>query len=396
MSLFRPRAATLTDVGVTGRGYGGRTGAPKVTTSKALQQSVVWAATRLRADLVSLMPVDVYRPSPAAGINVPQTPPKVLVTPTEIADGHPQSIGEWIYSGQIALDRSGNNIGVITKVDAFGLPAQIDLVDPDQVSFRARGRRITEYRINGEKHEPRHIWHERQFTTPGLPIGLSPIAYAALQLSGGIAAQEFALDWFLNGAVPGAILKNTEVAINDPLKAQVIKDRFMASTANGDPFVTGKDWEYKPIAAKAAESQFIEQMGYSDQALCRFFGVPADLVDVHVDTASINYANITQRNLQLLVMNLGGAVKRRDDALSRLVPGSRFVKLNRDAILAMDPKTRAELFRLQVASRIRTPDELRALEDLQPLTDADYAQFDRLFGKRAVETAITPEGTSGS
>lgn len=390
MSLLRPRGVSLQSVGVPGRGFG-RAGTPVVTTSRALQQSVVWAALRLRADLESLMPVDVYRPSAAAGINVSAPTPNVLVSPCDIADGHPMSVGEWIYSGRIALDRAGNNFGVITAVDAFGLPAKIELVDPDTVTARIRGRRILDYRINGELHEPRQIWHERQFTTPGLPIGLSPIAYSALTLAGGLSAQQFAVDWFVNGAVPGAILHNTQIKI-DPEEAEIIEARFKATVFNGDPFVVGKDWTYSAVAAKAAESSFIEQMNYSDLALTRYYGVPADLVDVHVDSATINYANITQRNLQLLVMNLGGAVKRREDALSRLVPGARFVKLNRDAILAMDPSSRAALFKAQIDARTRTPDQVRALEDQLPLDEADYAQFDRLFGARTPNQPQTSGG----
>lgn len=392
MSLLRPRAATLAGhAEIVGRSL--RTGGGQhVRTSEARRQSVVWAAQRLRADLISLMPVDVYRPSAGAGINVPVATPKVLQTPDEVADGHPQSIGEWIYASQVALDSAGNSFGVIRQVDAFGLPARIELVDPDEVTARVKGRKIVTYWINGERHEPRHIWHERQFVAPGLPIGLSPITHAAMQLSGGLSAQQFAIDWFANGAVPSGVLQNGKKTLNDG-ESRVIKRRFKASVETGDVLVVGNDWTYSPVQAKASESAFLEQMGYSDLAQTRFFGVPADLVDVHVDaSATINYANITQRNLQLLVMNLGAAIKRREDALSRVVPGNRFVKLNRDAILAMDPKSRAELFEIQIRSRTRTPDQVRAIEDLQPLAEADYSQFDRLWPPRTPSPSQTPGG----
>lgn len=393
MSWYR-RGAVATDVGATtGYRFGGR--GPVVRPNRALQQSVVWAALRLRADLLSLMPVDVYRPSKAAGINVAVPAPDVLVQPCTIADGHPMSIGEWLYSGQIALDRGGNNFGVITATDAFGLPARIELVDPDTVTARIRGPRIEYYRINGERHEPRQIWHERQFTVPGMPIGLSAVAASALTLAGGLTAQEFMLDWFANGTVPGAILKNEKITV-DPADARIIEERFKATVLNGDPWAVGKDWTYTAVAAKASESGFIDQMNYTDVALTRFYGVPADLVDVHVNSATINYANITQRNLQLLVMNLGGAVKRRNDALSQLVRGDRFVKLNADAILAMDPKSRADLFRTQIESRQRTPDEVRAKDDRLPLDDAAYTQFDRLFGQRVTGKKTNPEVPDGS
>ena len=53
---------------------------------------------------------------------------------------------------------------------------------------------------------------------------------------------------------------------------------------------------------------------------------------------AITYANISQRNLQFLIMHLGPAVGRREDAFSRkLVSNPRYVKLNTDALLRMDP-----------------------------------------------------------
>lgn len=391
MSWFR-RGVSLETVGVPGRRGFGR-GAHVGRTSKALQHSVVWAACRLRADLLSLMPVDVFRPSVTAGINVPVATPPVLIEPYEIADGHPVTIGEWIYATQFDLDTHGNTFGVITAVDSFGLPRRIEPVDVELVTARIRGRHILEYRINGEKHEPRIVWHERQFTKAGMPIGLSPIAYSAMQLAGGMSAQEFAIEWFENGAVPGAVLRNTVLDHIDPEDAQIIEDRFKATVLNGEPWVVGKDWEYNAVAAKASEAQLIEAMGFADLPMTRFYGVPADMVDVHVDgSATINYANITQRNLQVLTMNIGPAKKRRDDALSRVTHGDRFVRLNSNAMLAMDPKSQADLFKVRIDSRTLTPDQARAIVDEMPLSEADYAQFERLWPAKRPSRAENPGG----
>lgn len=391
MSLFR-RSTSLGDaMSAVGR-YGRASAGQRVTADSALRQSVVWGATRLRADLISMLPVDVYRKVPGLGISVPVGAPPVLVQPSEVADGHPMFMPEWMYAGQMSLDRTGNNIGVITKLDALGLPAAIDLVSMDEVSIRIKDHRITQYRINGEKVDSRLIWHERQHHVAGLPVGLSPIAYAALNLAGAEAAAQFALDWFVNGTVPSAILRNSERTIT-PRDAAITQRRFESSIHSGGVFVTGKDWTYSPVAAKASESAFIEQMQYSDVALCRFLGVPADLVDVAVQSTSTTYANITQRNLQLLVMNLGAAIDRREESLSQLTSAPRFVKLNRDAILAMDAKSRAELFQLQIQSRTRTPDQVRAIEDQMPLSEEDYAQFERLW---PTNRPTQPQTTGGN
>ena len=355
----------------------------RASSKNAMRHSVVWAARHLRADLISLMTPHVYRD--VDGVAFQQARPPVLTEPWEVADGQPMGIGEWMYSTQMALDGFGNNVGIVHARDGMGMPVKIEPVDPEQVSYRVKGTRIVEYRIGGSVEDMKYIWHERQHTVPGFPVGLSPITHAAMALSSGLSAQEFAVSWFENGAVPSAILKNTAKKLERG-EAQDAKAAFKASIANGDVWVAGSDWTYDPVSVKASEASFIEQMQYSDVELCRFFGVPADLIDVaSMNASAVTYASISQRNLQLLVMNLGGAVKRRDDALSRLVPDGRYVKLNRAAVLAMDEKTRAELFQIRIDSRTMTPDQVRAKEDEPPLTDTDYAQFDRLFGARATQ-----------
>jgi len=391
VSLFRAASSSSVEIPSRPRWRRG----PDVRGSQALQQSVVWASCRLRADLESLMPVDVFRK--VEGVNRLVPTPPVLVEPSSIAEGHPMLVGEWIGTGRMGLDQHGNNWGIIHARDGLGLPARIDLLEAEKMVLTVRDGQITSYRYDGESIDPRYIWHERQYTIPGIPFGLSPIAHAAWQLKGSMSAQEWAVDWFANGAVPSAHLRNTERPIPDRGEAAKIKADFQASITNGEVFVTGKDWEYSALAAKAAESGFIQQMQYSDQALARFFGVPGDVIDVNTTTGSVTYANITQRNLQLLVLNMGGAIKRREDAFSRhLVANPRFVKLNRDAVLAMDAKTRADLFKVQIDARLRTPSEIRVLEDREPYTDEQYAEFDRLFGARGQAPQQQPKPTGGN
>lgn len=372
-----------------------RTGAGSVhvTNESALRHSAVWACLRLRADLVSSMPVDVYRRVSGVQVEVPKPP--VLVSP----GGARLGIREWMYSTQVDLDRAGNAFGIITErsgvigPDGRGLPARIDLVALSDVTVRATGSEITEVRVAGKKYDPADIWHERQYTVAGLPLGLSPVAYAAWTIEESLNAQAFARDWFAGGAVPLAELKNTAKTI-DKSQARIAKEAFKASVATGDLFVHGMDWEYKPIQAVAEQSAFIEARQFGLTDIARFFGCPADMIDAAVSTGSITYASITQRNLQFLIMHLGPAVGRREDAFSRgMVPGPRYVKLNSDALLRMDPEARARTIASQINSRTLTPTEARALEDRPPLTEEQYAEFDRVFG--AARTTPTTAAASG-
>jgi HK97 family phage portal protein len=368
----------------------GRTNRVHVTNDTALRNATVWACLRLRADLVSSFPIDVYRYVNGIQVEVPKPP--VLIGP----GGSEVGIKEWMYSTQFDLDRGGNCFGIITErsgvvgPDGRGLPGRVDLVELGSVTVRGKGSTITKFIIGGQEYEPWEVWHEKQYTVAGVPLGLSPVAYAAWTIEETLSAQQFARDWFAGGAVPLAELKNTAKVV-DKDAARVARENFRAAVDNSSGlFVHGVDWEYKPIQAVASQSSFIEARQYGASDIARFFGVPGDLIDVAVSGSSITYASMTQRNLQFLIMNLGPAVGRREEAFSRkLVSGPRFVKLNTDALLRMDPEARARTIGARITNRTLTPNEGRALDNLPPLTDDQLAEFDRLFGSRSVPAQPT-------
>lgn len=370
--MFREtRNSSLTDFGVRG---GRRGNAARPRTRAHLATSSVWAAVTIRADLISSLPVDVYRKSATLGqVEVPK--PRILVNP----GGAKVGIAEWLYSSQTDLDEVGNAFGLITERDAAGFPYRIDLLAREQIRVQSING-VVSYFVDGKKLDDpeRVLWHERQYTTSGGVLGLSPILYGALAIQTHEAAQDFASEWFGGGSVPSAHLKY-EVDKVPPREAEIIKLRFLTAIENGEPFVSGKDWEYNPIDAATAQATFVETMKFSDTEIARFLGVPADLIDAAVSGQSITYANITQRNLQFLITKLGPAIQRRETALGRVLPAPRFVKLNSDAFIRMDPETQSRMLGQQVRDRLRTLTEARGKLNLPPLTDEDYAEFAKAF-----------------
>ncbi|NUS74863.1 MAG: phage portal protein [Streptomyces sp.] len=365
-------------------------GAAAVTNETALRHSAVWACLRLRANLISTMPVDLYRKVDGIQVEVPKPP--VLVTP----GGDEVEMPEWMYSSQFDLDRAGNTVGLITAKDGLGFPARIELAPIGDCTVRMRKGQKT-YKIGGTVYQPNEVWHEKQYTVAGLPVGLSPVAYAAWSISEYLSIQQFALDWFSGGAIPNAHLKNTAKQLT-PEQADGAKQRFKAAVMNRDLFVTGNDWDYEMIQAEHAGADWIAAKQASIGDIARYFDCPSDLIDAAVSGSSVTYANMTQRNLQFLVMSLGPAVKRREDALSRLTSRPRFVKLNTNALLRMDPQTQAAVLKTQIDGRMIAPSEARALYDRMPFTEEQLAEFDRLFGKGTTPapTTATPQGGTPS
>lgn len=348
-----------------------------VSRKEAMSHSAVWASLRLRADLISSMPVDIFRR--VDGVQVEISKPPVFLEP----GGPSLRWKEFVYSTQVDLDSAGNTVGIITARDSYRIPQRIELVSIDDVTFKGKGANLEAVRIGRTDYDPTDVWHEKQFTMSGLPIGLSPIAYAAKTLNAYLTAQQFAADWFGNGTVPGGHLKNVAKAL-DKNEAASIKANFKASVETGDVWVSGNDWEFNMLAAKASESQFIEQMQFSLADATRFLGVPGDVIDVAMQGQSITYANISQRNLQLLIMNLGPAIDRREEAWSYgLLPRPRYAKANTSALLRMDTKSRLEAHKLAIDSRIYPPSRALDLENMSPLTQEEIAEFAELFPNRA-------------
>ena len=355
--------------------------APTVNRETSLQSSVKWACQRLRADLVSTTPLDVYRP--VGGMQVEVAKPAVLSMP----DGK-MDVCEWLYSSQFDLDDVGNTFALVKQRDRLGYPSILEPLPAASVTVRVTDG-VVSYEVDGEKMPAGQVWHERQFSVSGSPVGLSPTAYAVLSLQGYLSAQQFAADWFSGSAIPAAALRNTAKTLTAD-QADAVKARFKDSVATGDVFVTGSDWEYSMIGAKANESAFDAMMKLSAPDICRYYGVPGDMVDVESASGSITYANVTQRNLQLLVLNLGPAFVRRERAFSNgLVPRGQVVKFNTDAILRMDPAARGALMDTAITSRRMTVTEARALDNRPPLTPDQEAEFARLFpAKSATQQGV--------
>jgi len=349
-------------------------GSVTVSSDSALRHSAVWACLRLRADLISSLPIETYRT--IGGVQVDAQPSPFLLDPA--GDGF--GTCDWLYSSQFELDRVGNSFGIIRGRDGLGLARQVELVPNSKVKITGHGPKIEEFSISGTNYPPKDIWHERQFPVSGVPLGLSPTAYAAMSIATYLSAAQFAVDWFASGSIPAGKLKNVNKTIS-PKEARIAKERFKAAVADRDLFVHGADWEYDMISVAANESQFLEAMNYGAVDVCRFYGIPADLIDATTGRPStkIIYANITQRNLQLLVTNLGPAIIRREWALSKSLPRPRFAKLNEKALLRMDPASLAAMLGAQITSRTLAPSEARAEDNRAPFTEEQMAEFDRLF-----------------
>ncbi|WP_433252889.1 phage portal protein [Streptosporangium sp. CA-135522] len=363
------------------------TSANLASTEASLQKIAVWASVALLAGTGGMLPIDAYTGKGAAKREIDL--PNWMEDPA--GDGH--GLGDWIYQLITSYALRGNGYGLVIGRDRTGLPTQVVLQHPDDVSVRRdQTTGMPQWRVSGETVSAAEMWHSRAHPMPGRLLGLSPIAHHMLTIGLGLSVLRFANQWFDDGAHPTGLLKTTGAL--DEKKARVAKARFLAAVAGRrEPLVLGGDWEFKPIQIAPEESQFLETSGMTSAECCRIFGPGLAEIIGYETGGSMTYQNIEQRNLQLLIYALDPHLTRIERALTRMLPPGIYVRFNRAALLRTDIITRFRAYQLAIRNHIQAPSEARELEDLPPMTDAQHAEFTALLPAASDDTASDPGGT---
>jgi HK97 family phage portal protein len=370
------------------RGIAGRS----VGWSSALSIPAVWAAVRLRADVVGSLPVHVYRdrdgvPERLTGNAVPS----VLSQPSALDD-----IGAWLAASQLSLDLRGNAYGrILSRDERTNLPTQVELVHPDDVTVRLTRDGFVRYRIGGGPElTPFEVWHERQNEEPGSVVGLSPISAAARALGISLDAGDYGSGFFREALTPSGLLSSDAPIDED--QARIVKRRVQATQNGREPLVLGGNWTYKPLSISPTDAAYLEVLARGDVDAARLFSLPGELIDANTSGSSITYANREQRVQDLLAFRLGPVIQRRERALSRLTVRGQYVKLNTGALLRGDLTTRYASYERGLRNGFLSLAEVRALEERRPLTQAELDELHDAGLLGAATPSDQPAGAPGS
>ena len=371
MGLFRrgleQRAITPADVIAAvndRRRFGPLAPQASVTTETAMRLSAVWACIRLLAGVGSTLPLDTYRT--VNGVSSEVRRPVLFDQPSPGV-----ALPTWLYQVWSSLLTDGNAYGLATSFAGNSYPSSVELLDPSLVSWRPDADAGWVALVDGrpvDRWPNGPLWHVPLFTMPGAPFGLSPVQNARQSIAAGIAAESFGSQFFTAGGTPNAILySETELSAE---QAPGIKSAFTQATAmNREPAVMGAGLRYERIQVSPEEAQFLDTQRFTVEQIARIYGVFPEMIGGATSGSNVTYANREQRAADWLTFGLLPYLIPIEEALSSLVPRPQRVKFNTDALLRSDTKTRYEAHAIGLASGFLTVDEVRLLEDLEPLDD---------------------------
>lgn len=331
----------------------------RVTPESATYLAPVFAALRHIVDYGSTLPVDAFRKN--GETRTPSTLP--LLLRSQNAEGR-AGLEQWVGQCLYGLAAYGNSVGWIVETDGMGFPSVVRWLRRIDWSFDEETKT---WRVYGSVVSPSNLIHIPWIVPTGCTLGLSPIEHFAALVRAGLSAQDYA-DVQRGGGIPPAILKNSRLTL-DPEAAAQVQAKAVTSFASGKPFVAGADWDLSLLSIPPNHAQFIETMKLSANAIASIYGLDPREVGGSAES-SLTYTTDESRSLNR-ANNMRPYIVRFEDAINRRLPERQFIKLNVDATIRADLKTRTEVVGAKLKDGRMSVDEARALEDQGPVPGGD-------------------------
>ena len=239
-------------------------------------------------------------------------------------------------------------------------------LNPGEVSVREdpeTGRKI--YHWRGVEIPARDIEHLKLMTVAGHVRGLGPIQAARLEIEGAIDARDYGAGWFSEGSMPSGVLTTDQVL--SPDMADTYKKIWNDNPDGHGVRVLGQGLSYEPLLLKPADVQFLESQQFTITGIARLFGIPASIMLAAVEGQSRTYQNQVDEWRGYLRFTAMMALRKIENAFTRLLPGKQRARFNLDAFLRLDTKSRYEAHQIGLAAGFLTLDEVRREEGREPL-----------------------------
>jgi len=324
-----------------------------VDRSNALSVPGVWRGVNLIASAIAGLPIDAVRNGQVIGC------PPILSRPNP-----PETRFSTIQAAVAGAIVDGNFFAVLGPLGPSGYPDTIYPIDPMRVKCKYEdGRRI--YEIDNVRFDQSEIMHVPGFTFPGEHLGVGILQAQRQGLGMSIAVNEYAARYFNGGTTPSVVLhtENPDLSQED---ADLIKQKWLMHYGgrSREPAVLG-GIKVEPLTDNADDSQLVESRQFDLTEIANILGIPGYYIGA--PNSSRTYSNVAEEQLQLLRHSLMPWIIRFEQAFSDLLPRGQVAKFNLDAFLRADTFTRYQAHEIGLRAGFLTVDDVRKLEDLEPL-----------------------------
>lgn len=210
------------------------------------------------------------------------------------------------------------------------------------------------------------IIHDRANTFHHQLIGVPPLCAANWPAVKNLRILRNASQFFENGAQPGGILTAPAgMSEEDSKEVKEYWDENFKGQNSGKVAVIGADMKFTSFAFKAADSQLVQQMEYSDKQICQPFGIAPYKIGLGPPPGGWKADDV---NVEYFGDALSPIIEAMENLLTEGLAVNRpmRVEIDTDPLWRMDEGKKAEVANTMVGGKISTPDEARARFNLPP------------------------------
>ena len=327
----------------------------------ALGVSAVLAAVSLLADSVAAMPLRCYSTQGAQRVSVDL--PEALAKPSP-----EMSTFELVHQAVASMSLHGNAYINIVR-DSFGDPVELIPLHPYQMQVLPnKDMTARRYLHLGNEIPNEDMIHLRWFTPPQSLVGVSPILQQRTIIGLSIAMDRHLAQWYGDGGTPSSVLE-TDSKLS-PDAAEILRNTWEDThRRRRRPAVLTDGLKWRPISASAADMEMNATRLAVIGDVARIFRIPPHLLGVKGDGQT--YANVEQASLNFWVHTLSPLARRIEVALSRVAPADVNVNFDTSVLLRVDAMQRYRIHQLAIGSGIKSPNEVRLEEGLNPYDGGD-------------------------
>jgi HK97 family phage portal protein len=350
----------------------------QVSTQGALNLSAFWACTRITAQTIASLSLEVLEVR-EGGVKVP-APDHPLHTILHDSPNADQTAMEFWAGRVLGLCTTGNAFAE-KKVTRFGGIVSLDAMPADTLVERKDGRLWYSFSDRGkpERLPEEKVLHIRAFGDGDM--GMSPVHHARQTLGIAIASERAAGQVFSKGlrakgffTFPG---KLTPEQREDARKN--FAERYSAPNAPGVGILeAGVD--FKAVNITPRDAELILSRRFNVEEICRWMGVPPIIIGHAAEGQTMWGTGVEQIMQGWYTLSLRAQLKNIEQAITKRVlrPEERLkyrIKFNFEDLLRGDSSKRAAFYTALLNAGVMTINEVRRLEGLPPVPGGDVVRM---------------------
>lgn len=335
----------------------------------AMRYVAVYSAIRLIAETIAALPLHTFERHDGARVEV-RDPSERFIWDAPNPEMTQMEFWEIVIGHCLAT----GNAFLYTPRNQMGAIAELWPVRPDRVLVGRASTGEKVYEVDGQPATSREITHVPAFGSDGLR-GLSPIGVARQAIGLGLAADEFAANFFGQGSTLSGVIK-TEADLTpeqaDKLLAlwnkrhQGVNNAFKTAVLDN-----GASWQ--DVGIPPEDAQLLETRKFQITEIARLYRIPPHMIG-DVEKSTSWGTGIEQQNIQMVTFTLRSWIVRFEQAITkRLIAGNqdRFAKWNVDGLLRGDMRSRVIYYSAGRRDGWLSANDIRAKEEMEPIEGGD-------------------------